>query len=245
MPARCSRKNRRTKRVRRTHLPLSFSLLILFAAYSLLLLQAFSPLMAAGAPRVRGDEGGSEGEEYCVVLAKPGVLYLLRLDTKDDTTTGFSLWFSFNYSEPASRRLHVNDSLFEVESQGNFYHVMMGVEEVCRFEYVGLEGVLLGEACARLHITSENYTVWLAGVEMPLPEPSTTVLPESLTLIVALCSLIPFFLLIPDAMEGLQEALEQEQAGVYVRLLALLLPLVSAALTLLLIQTLAPWVVWT
>ena len=63
-------------------------------------------------------------------------------------------------------------------------------------------------------------------------------IPESFRIVLALCSLVPFFLLIPDAVEDLQVQLEAEAAskGVYGRILALLLPLLSIALTLFLLE---------
>jgi len=59
-------------------------------------------------------------------------------------------------------------------------------------------------------------------------------------IVLALCSLIPFFLLTPDTVEELQEILEidMQTRGVYGRILVILLPLLSIAITVLLLESL-------
>ena len=92
---------------------------------------------------------------------------------------------------------------------------------------------------ARLEITSDLYLVHLTGVQMD----NTTLdmaIPRSFSYVIALCSLVPFFLMMPDVISNLQEHLDAEAGskGVYGRILSLTLPFISIALTILLLGVL-------
>ncbi len=177
----------------------------------------------------------------CIVLAKPGELYELELYQLGNDTQ-HTIIISFNFENESARRLEVQvpyssnyDSASEVYCVNDGSGLLL-----CTIKYVGIETVLLGEERAKLEVDSTDYQARLVGVH--LSESSIDIeIPKSFGIILALCSLLPFFLLAPDAITDLQAHLEAEAAskGVYGRILALLLPLLSIGLTFWLLESLS------
>ncbi len=175
----------------------------------------------------------------CIVLARPGELYDLELNGKS-IDTEHTITFSFDHQRTVVDRLEV-ESPYQDEyddSETDLYYVSIDSTVLCAVWYVGLESVLLGEERVRLEMTSTDYHMRLVGNHVAEEASIDFNIPESFRIVLALCSLVPFFLLIPDAVEDLQVQLEAEAAskGVYGRILALLLPLLSIALTLFLLE---------
>ena len=175
----------------------------------------------------------------CIVLARPGELYDLKLDGRG-IDTEHTITFSFDHQRTVVDRLEV-ESPYQNEhddSETDLYYVSIDSTVLCTLRYAGLESVLLGEERVRLEVTSIDYLIRLVGNHVAEEVSIEFDIPESFRIVLALCSLVPFFLLIPDAVEDLQVQLEAEAAskGVYGRVLALLLPLLSIALTLFLME---------
>ncbi len=177
----------------------------------------------------------------CIVLAKPGELYELELYQLGNDTQ-HTIIISFNFENESARRLEVQvpyssnyDSASEVYCVNDGSGLLL-----CTIKYVGIETVLLGEERAKLEVDSTDYQARLVGVHLP-ETPIDIEIPKSFGIILALCSLLPFFLLAPDAITDLQAHLEVEAAGkgVYGRILALLLPLLSIGLTFWLLESLS------
>jgi hypothetical protein len=173
----------------------------------------------------------------CVLLVKAGESYTLGL-TSLNSDSELQIVIQFNHTRDLSRRLQVSDSYY-VENDlltTNVYYIRNESTCLCTIKYVGLEQVLLGEERARLEVTSEGYLVYLVGVQ-PAQQVLDLDIPESFRIIVALCSLVPFFLLIPDGVEEIQTQFDTElmSRGVYAQILALLLPFISIGLTFLLL----------
>ncbi len=177
----------------------------------------------------------------CIVLAKPGELYELELYQLGNDTQ-HTIIISFNFENESARRLEVQvpyssnyDSASEVYCVNDGSGLLL-----CTIKYVGIETVLLGEERAKLEVDSTDYQARLVGVH--LSESSIDIeIPKSFGIILALCSLLPFFLLAPDAITDLQAQLEVEAAsrGVYGRILALLLPLLTIGMTFWLLESLS------
>ena len=180
----------------------------------------------------------SDAEETpCIIMAKVGEWYNIGLNgISDSLETEISI--RFDQEQPVKERLDVRESI-QVENDlftNSIYYLKNGSTILCTVQYKGLDTVLLGEERARLEITSDSYHVHLAGVQ--IEEVSTGFdIPSSFQIVLALCSLVPFFLLMPDAINELQVQLDAEamSKGVYGRILGLLLPLLSIALTVLLL----------
>lgn len=186
-----------------------------------------------------------EEESSCIIYTKPEEKYDLELtkksiDEEKHTEEKHTIVFSFDSELPISDRLAV-----EGEYKSTYYGwldckyvIDHSSEELCNVKYLGLEKVLLDDR-AKLEVTSTEYRIRLLGVHVE-EEDFEHRIPDSFYIIIPLCSLVPFFLLIPDAIEQLQEQMEVETAsrGVYGRILSLLLPLLSIALTFFLLQTL-------
>jgi hypothetical protein len=178
----------------------------------------------------------SDAEETpCIIMAKVGEWYNIGLNgISDNSETVVTI--RFDHEQPVTDRLDVREPM-EVENDlftNSIYYIKNGSSALCTVYYKGLDSVLLGEERARLEITSNAYHVHLAGVQVE--EVSTEFeIPPSFRIVLALCSLVPFFLLMPDAINELQMQLDAEAMpmGVYGRILSLLLPLLSIALTIL------------
>lgn len=176
-------------------------------------------------------------ETPCIILAKAEEWYNIGLNgISDNSDTMISI--RFDHERPVTDRLEVQGSMI-VENDlftNSIYYIKNGSSILCTVHYKGLDNVLLGEERARLEITSEVYHVHLAGIQVE--ETSTELdIPPSFQIVLALCSLVPFFLLMPDSINELQMQLDAEtmSKGVYGRILGLLLPLLSIALTILLL----------
>ena len=176
-------------------------------------------------------------ETPCVIMAKVGEWYNIGLSgISDNSETMISI--SFDHQQPIADRLEVRGSAYTETDffTHSIYYIRNGSTILCKVNYKGLDSVLLGEERAKLEITSDTYQVHLVGVQVE--ETSTEFdIPPSFQIVLALCSLVPFFLLMPDAINELQTQLDTEVAsmGVYGRILGLLLPLLSIALTILLL----------
>ena len=178
----------------------------------------------------------SSAEEIpCVIMAKVGEWYNIGLNgISDNLETMISI--SFDHHQPVADRLEIRGSVYTENDffTHSIYYIRNGSTILCTVNYKGLDSVLLGEERARLEITSSIYQVHLVGVQVD--EISTEFdIPPSFQIVLALCSLVPFFLLMPDAINELQMQLDADvtSMGVYGRILSLLLPLLSIALTIL------------
>ena len=179
----------------------------------------------------------STSNNPCIVLAKSDEMYVLELSSIN-TDAEYQITISFNHTLSVNERLVIRETCTVVKDllSNNIYYISNETTALCTVKYAGLEQVLLGEQRARLEITSENYLVYLIGIETA--EQSVQLdIPQSFQIIVALCSLVPFFILVPDAIEELQMHLDAEAVskGVYGQILSLLLPLLSIGLTFLLL----------
>jgi len=179
----------------------------------------------------------STSDNPCIILAQPEEMYVIGLSSID-TDAEYQITICFNHTQRVAERLTVQGTCTVVKDYlvNNIYYINNETKGLCTVKYVGLEQVLLGEQRARLEITSENYLVYLIGIATA--EQSVELdIPQSFQIIVALCSLVPFFLLVPDAIEELQMQLNAEamSKGVYGQILSLLLPLLSIGLTFLLL----------
>jgi hypothetical protein len=176
-------------------------------------------------------------ETPCIVLAKLGEWYQIDLNGINQDAEK-RLVISFSHNRSVAERLEVQEP-YQTENDfltRSVYYINDESESLCTVQYVGLDSVLFGEERARLEITSAEYHVHLVGIQVE--GGSTEIdIPPSFQIILALCSLIPFFLMMPDAISNLQSQLDEEAAskGVYGRVLSLLLPLLSIALTVLLL----------
>jgi len=179
----------------------------------------------------------STSDNPCIVLAQPDEMYVIELSSIESDAE-YRITIDFNHTKSVSERLTVQETCTVAKDSiyNNIYYISNETNRLCTIKYVGLEQGPLGEQRARLEITSEDYLVYLVGVETA--EQAVGVhIPQSFQMIVALCSLVPFFLLIPDAISELQMHLDAEamSKGVYGQILALLLPLLSIGLTFLLL----------
>jgi hypothetical protein len=173
----------------------------------------------------------------CIIMTKVGEWYNIGLDGISDNSE-IVMTIRFDHEQPVADRLEVQESL-QIENDlltNSIYYIKNGSAVLCTVNYQGLDSVLLGEERARLEIASDAYHVRFIGTQVD--EVSTEFgVPPSFQIVLALCSLIPFFLLMPDAINELQLQLDADavSAGVYGRILSLLLPLLSIALTILLL----------
>lgn len=179
----------------------------------------------------------STSDNPCIVLAHPDEMYVLGLSSIN-TDAEYQITLSFNHTKSVTERLAVQGTCTVVKDilVNNIYYISNETEGLCTVTYAGLEQVLLGEQRARLEITSKNFLVYLMRIDTT-EQPVELDIPQSFQIIVALCSLVPFFLLVPDAITELQNHLDAEamSKGVYGQILALLLPLLSIGLTFLLL----------
>jgi len=179
----------------------------------------------------------STADNPCIVLAQSEEMYVLGISSVESETE-YQITISFNPSQGVMDRLSGHDTCTVVKDNlfNNVYYISNKTVKLCTVKYVGLEQVLLGEQRARLEITSDKFLVNLLGIDTT---GQTTVvdIPQSFQIIVALFSLVPFFLLIPDAISELQVHLDVEamSKGVYGQILAIFLPLLSIGLTFLLL----------
>jgi hypothetical protein len=176
-------------------------------------------------------------ETPCIIMTKVGEWYNIGLDGISDNSE-IVITIKFDHDQPVADRLEVRESL-QIENDfltNSIYYIMNGSAVLCTVDYKGLDSVLLGEERARLEIASDAYHVHLIGIQVDEVSSEFEV-PPSFQIVLALCSLVPFFLLMPDAINELQQQLDADamSAGVYGRILSLLLPLLSIALTILLL----------
>jgi hypothetical protein len=176
--------------------------------------------------------------DVCIILAKAGELYDLELYQLNGTQ--HTIILSFDFENESRSRLEVQspysshyDSASDIYSVNDASGLLL-----CTLKYVGLETVLLGEERAKLEVYSIDYQARLVGVHLSWSSGDIEI-PKSFGIILALCSLLPFFLLAPDVISDLQDHLEAETAssGVYGRILALFLPLLSIGLTFWLLES--------
>ena len=176
-------------------------------------------------------------EAPCIILAKADEWYNIGLSGITDSSESM-ISFKFDHEQPVKDRLEVQGSL-KIENDlftNSIYYIKNGSLVLCTVHYKGLDSVLLGEERARLEITSDVHHVHLIGIQ--IDDVSTELdIPPSFQIVLAFCSLVPFFLLMPDTINELQAQLDAEalSKGVYGRILGLLLPLLSIALTILLL----------
>ncbi|MHA1862929.1 MAG: hypothetical protein ACTSWA_04095 [Candidatus Thorarchaeota archaeon] len=177
----------------------------------------------------------------CIILAKARELYDLELYQLENDSH-HTIIISFDFENETARRLQVQEPYISYyDSASDIYCIDDGSGLLlCTIKYVGIETVLLGEERAKLEVDSTDYEARLVGVHLS-ETPIDIEIPKSFGIILALCSLLPFFLLAPDAITDLQAHLEVEAAGkgVYGRILALLLPLLTIGLTFWLLESLS------
>ena len=182
-----------------------------------------------------GDDSSS-----CVIMAKPGELYDLEVYPLD-TGPQYTIIIEFDFKDDLFQRLEVQEPFrSNYDSESGLYCINDNSGAfLCSIEYTGVETVLLEER-AILEVTSTDYQVRLLGVHQVVNSTTDVEIPKSFGIILALCSLVPFFLLAPDAISDLQAHLEVDTAskGVYGKILAILLPLLSIGLTFWLIESL-------
>jgi hypothetical protein len=176
-------------------------------------------------------------ETPCIIMTKAGEWYIIGLNGMTDTSE-VTICLRFDHQLTVAQRLEVQGS-FRIENDlltNSIYYIKNSSSVLCTVQYEGVNEVLFGETRARLEITSDNYYVHLIGIQFDAISTEFDV-PPSFQIVLALCSLVPFFLLMPDAINDLQMQLDTEtmSKGVYGRILSLLLPLLSIALTLLLL----------
>lgn len=179
----------------------------------------------------------TDAEEIpCIILTEADEWYNIGLNGISDNSES-SISIKFDYGQPAKYRLEVRGLVVENDLLTySIYYIKNGSSVLCTVHYKGLDSVLMGEERARLEITSDVYHVHLIGIQVE--EVSTELdIPPSFQIVLALCSLVPFFLLMPDTINELQMQLDAEamSKGVYGRILGLLLPLLSIAMTVLLL----------
>lgn len=173
-------------------------------------------------------------ERPCIVLARADEVYvvqLLGISVQEEHT----IKLYFDYHAKVDERLGVTEPYIGIhdELEEGRYLVTNGTHVLCTVLYAGLESGLLGDERARLEISSEVFHVSLAGLDLPAPSVELQ-LPPAAAIVIALFSLLPFFLKLPDVVQQLQEQLSA--TGVHGRIIQILLPLVTIALTILLLE---------
>lgn len=174
----------------------------------------------------------------CIVLTKPGEQYTLELTGKKSSDT-HNLTFSFDWNRDTEERLKIRSPyvvIYDPWGAGS-YIISRDSTALGVIKHKGQESVLLGDERARLEVYSEDYFVRLVHIQVKDSE-LTSDIPESFRIVLALCSLLPFFLLIPDAVKNLQTQLDADanSMGVYGRVISLFLPLLIIAVTFLLLE---------
>lgn len=206
---------------------------------SFLILLTFSLVLIAGNIIVCTAQEQDDTTPY-IIYAKPGQLYELELEQLDNSTS-YTIIFSFNHEAEINDRLTVQEPFSShYDSISSTYCVKVNSVSICHIKYAGLETILLGEEHAKLKVTSTEYYVRLIGIHVEASSMDFEI-PKSFGIILALCSLVPFFLLIPDALTDLQAHLEMDASskGVYGRILVVLLPILTIGLTLWLLESLS------
>jgi len=176
----------------------------------------------------------------CIILAKPDELYDLELTGKSDDTS-LTITFSFDYQLDSYERLSVQGSynVDNTDSTNGGYNIVQDSIVLCTFTYEGIEKILLSEKRAKLVVTSEEYYANLYGIHIDQASIQFD-LPISFQIVVLLFTLIPFFLLLPDALKELTVQLDAEAyaKGVYGAVFGIMIPLVTIALTMILLGSL-------
>ncbi len=181
----------------------------------------------------------------CIILAVPNEVYVLSFNSIDIDTV-FEISVTYDRFREVASHLAVQGAFDVIQDtwSANTYYILSSDDILCTVQFKGIENVFLGEERARLEISSSDYFIHLKHIQMDEPIENHD-LSSSFQLVIALCSLIPFFLLTPDTIEELQEILEldMQTRGVYGKVLILLLPLLSIALTILLLESLTVLVI--
>ena len=176
----------------------------------------------------------------CIILAKPDEFYDLDLTGNSDDTS-LTITFSFDFQLDSSERLSVQNlySVDNTDSVNGVYNIVQDSIVLCTIKYEGTETLLLSEKRAKLVVTSEEYYVKLYGIHIDQASIKFD-LPMSLQIVVLLFTLMPFFLLLPDALKELTTQLDAEvvSKGVYGAILGIMIPLITIALTVLLLGSL-------
>lgn len=174
---------------------------------------------------------GQADTSDCIIFAKPDETYLLEIEElgHDERLT---IPLRFNYEDSIFARLETDvPYLADYSPLSGLYSISNASLVLCAVAYLGKESVLMGIR-AKLRIMSDDFSVRLAGVRIQTNASELTA-PESAKIVIAIVSILPFFLLIPDVLEDLRLQLEHDggRVGVYRRILELLLPLLVIALT--------------
>ena len=176
-------------------------------------------------------------DSSCIILAKPGETYEPELTGKTSDSR-HNVTFSFDYQAEYNDRLDVQNpyNKEDIDSSLGVHNIIIDSAVLCTIDFEGTENVLLSDVRAKLVVTSSDYYVLLFGIQIE-QESIQYDIPVAFRIVLFLCTLLPFFLLIPDAIEDLQAQLEVDAAakGVYGQILLVMLPLLSIGLTLLLL----------
>jgi len=165
--------------------------------------------------------------------------YEIRLESITNSNQ-HTLTLTFNRTEAQQDRLIIYED-FEIKFDlldSNVYYVNSESEQICSIRYTGSEEILLNDY-SRLEISSSDY--YVRFTKMHYAESGSSLNPmnsEGIMIIVTLCSLLPFILEVPSALEDLQDALEIEASafGTYGNIFRLFIPLMTVSLTFLLLQ---------
>jgi hypothetical protein len=174
---------------------------------------------------------GQADTRNCIILAKPDETYLLEIEELGHDGR-LTVPLRFDYEDSIFDRLETDlPYLVDYSPLSDLYSISNASYVLCTVAYLGKESVLMGIR-AKLRVASDEFNVRLAGVQIQTNMSELTA-PESAKIVIAIVSILPFFLLIPDVLEDLRLQLEHDagRIGVYGRILELLLPLLVIALT--------------
>ncbi len=179
---------------------------------------------------VRFDKGQEVLDQYEILLE--GIT----------NSTQETLTLSFDRAKSGHDRLAIHEG-YDISFDAldsNVYYISSESVRLCTVRYAGSDEILFNEY-SRLEISSLDYYLRLVQVHYSEQESEFNPTDSAgVVIIVTLCSLIPFILEVPSAMEDLQDVLEAELSsfGTYGRLLRLFIPLIAVSLTFLLLETL-------
>jgi len=193
--------------------------------------RTFNSLHAGGV-----DNNSDVDVDVLLVMAEENVTYTVGLHHR---VSGNSLNFSFQYQAGDGLDLVSSSERMNVTRVDNGFLLRLvgSQEEVCTVIERG-EAQLLGRRFMQLEISSSTYYLQLLRVEAE-GDGGVEVgeLPLPILMVVLICSILPFFLLVPDVTDNLQLQLE-ERAGFHARVLGVLLPLLTVAIAVLALQIL-------
>ncbi|MHA1770334.1 MAG: hypothetical protein ACTSXS_01900 [Candidatus Thorarchaeota archaeon] len=191
-------------------------------------------------------------ENRRVILVSPEEEYTITLSSNSSHPTTFN--FSYNASQAVGAQLTIKtqyDTITIVYDPHRDHYTLTNAtadaknRDLCKIKFLGYQTVLLNEKRAELEITSKTFYIQVSmvvssqGHDLSKDGP---VLSVPFVIILALCSLLPVMLLIPDAIVVLREQIDAELStsdrGVYSRIFALLIPLLCIGLTFFLLQLL-------